>query len=108
MKKLFSVLTLTLLSTGATAGLFSSKQGKTFETRGAATLMVSGIFTYTAEKKDTPIPRHIDVTSDSMQGLTHDNESGWTKCRVPLKGEMTWKGVKKKELVFECMPLSYF
>jgi len=91
------------------AGIFSAKEGKTFQTKGTAVILSNGAFTAGIEKKDIPIPNFIDVVADSRwNGLRHDSESGWTKCRVPLKGELSWQGVKDKDLVFACKPLTYF
>jgi hypothetical protein len=98
-----------LLMGNAHAGWFSANEGKTFETRGAAVVMSTGSFSAGIEKRDVPIPRYIDVTtSSSFNGMTHDSESGWTKCRVPLKGGIGWDGVKDKQMVFDCKPLTYF
>jgi hypothetical protein len=91
------------------AGWFSSKEGKTFETRGSAVVYTSGSFTVGVEQKNISIPSYIDVKSSTQwNGITHDSESGWTKCRVPLKGKMSWQGVKDRSLVFDCRPLTYF
>lgn len=91
------------------AGWFSAKEGKTFETRGMAVLMSSGSFSTGVEKRDIPIPKYIDITASSLfNGMTHDSESGWTKCRIPQKGGLGWDGVKEKQLVFDCKPLTYF
>ena len=91
------------------AGLFSKKEGKTFQTRGAAVILSNGALTTGVEKKDISIPSFIDITSSSQwNGLRHDSESGWTRCRVPLKGELSWQGIKDRDLVFECKPLTYF
>ena len=69
----------------------------------------SGALTTGVEKKDISIPPFIDITSNSQwNGLRHDSESGWTRCRVPLKGELSWQGIKDRDLVFECKPLTYF
>jgi len=93
----------------ACAGWFSAKEGKTFETRGMAVVMLSGSFSTGVEKRDIPIPKYIDVTSSNVfNGMTHDSESGWTKCRIPQKGGIGWDGVKEKQLVFDCKPLTYF
>lgn len=90
-------------------GLFSSKEGRTFETRGGAVIYTSGAITAGVEQGDIQVPQYIDVTTSSQwSGLTHDRESGWTRCRLPLRGKMSWQGVKDRSLVFECRPLSYF
>jgi hypothetical protein len=91
------------------AGFFSSKEGKTFETRGASVVLTSGAVTTGVEQRNIPIPQYIDVMSSTQwSGLHHDSESGWTKCRVPLKGEVSWQGIKERTLVFDCRPLTYF
>jgi hypothetical protein len=41
-------------------------------------------------------------------GLTHDSESGWTQCRIPLKNELSITGPTERSLVFDCYPLSYY
>lgn len=102
------ILLFSSIST-ANAGWFSSKQGKVFETRGLAVIQSSSTFTAGTEQRDIQIPQYIDVTkSERWSGLHHDSESGWTLCRVPLKGKISWQGVKDRSLVFECKPLSYF
>jgi hypothetical protein len=89
----------------AHAAFFSQKEGKTFETRGAAYIYFNGTFTTGIEQKNIPIPSYIDVTRDPRwSGLSQDAESGWTKCRVPLKRQ----NLTDRELVFECKPLTYF
>ena len=106
--KLICVILLFKISTPC-AGIFSSKEGKSFQTRGTAVIFSNGAITVGVEKKDIPIPSYIDVTrSAEWNGLKHDSESGWTKCRVPLKSELSWQGVKERALVFDCMPLTYF
>jgi hypothetical protein len=108
MKK-YILLFLISASSISNAGLFSSKEGKTFQTRGTAVILSNGAITIGVEKKDIPIPSYIDVSGSAQwNGLRHDSESGWTKCRLPLKGELSWQGVKDRDLVFDCKPLTYF
>jgi hypothetical protein len=109
MKRIVLIISLATLNCSSYAGIFSSKQGKTFETRGTAVVMASGTFTTKIEERDIQIPRYIDVTESRMlSGITHDKESGWTKCRVPLKKELGWDGPRNRELIFDCKPLTYF
>jgi hypothetical protein len=100
---------LLAISFAASAGFFSSKQGKTFKTRGTAVIYRSGTITSGIEKRNIPIPPVFDVSSDPIfTSLTHDSESGWTNCRVPLKSEMSITGPVERSIVFDCYPLSYF
>ncbi len=109
MKNILTAISLIIFSNLGNAGIFSSKQGKTFETRGMAVVMATGTFTAKIEERDIQIPKYIDVTESRMLNeITHDKESGWTKCRVPLKREMGWDGLRNRELVFDCKPLTYF
>ena len=98
-----------LITCNAHAGIFSSKQGITFETKGEAIIMKNSTFTTGIERRNIPIPIIIDVRIDSrFSSLTHDSESGWTLCRVPLRGELGLTGITEKSLVFDCKPLQYF
>lgn len=109
MKNLVLTILLIAFTQHSNAGLFSSKQGKTFETRGMAVVMATGTFTTKIEERDIQIPKYIDMTESRMlSDITHDKESGWTKCRVPLKREMGWDGSRNREFVFDCKPLTYF
>lgn len=103
------ILALSITS-HAGAGWFSpDKEGRTFQTKGTAIIMARGTLTTGIEKRGVPIPEYIDTTSNSMwMGLTHDSESGWTKCRVPLKSSLGVTGVTERSLVFDCKPLTYF
>jgi hypothetical protein len=93
----------------AFAGIFSSKQGMIFETRGEAVILRNSTFTTGIERRNIPIPQVIDVRVNvEFSSLTHDSESGWTKCRVPMKSELGLTGVTERSLVFDCKPLSYF
>lgn len=98
------------LASHAIAGWFSpDKEGRTFQTKGTALIMASGTFTTGIEKRGIQIPEYIDTTSDSMWlGLRHDSESGWTKCRLPLRSSLGVTGVTERTLVFDCKPLTYF
>lgn len=88
------------------AGIFSKqKEVKSFQTKGVASLMsAEGIFTYSVKEKDIAIPTYINLHSDARwQGLTYDpydTKSGWTICRLPMKGG--------KKLVFNCRPTSFY
>ena len=86
-----------------------------FETRGTAVItknsdfLGSGFGTSGIEKKDIPIPPSIDLERDSQwRALTHDNESRWGNCRLPLKSATTVTGTVTRELVFDCRPLTYY
>lgn len=106
-----TIVTSTLIATAcsAHAGFFSSKQGKTFKTRGSAVIYRSGTITSGIEKRNIPIPPMFDVSSDPIfTSLTHDSEAGWTNCRIPLKSEMSITGPVERSIVFDCYPLSYF
>ena len=92
----------------ATSGLFSSKQGVAFQTKGVASVTYSSTFTYGTEQSDISIPKFIDIRENTdFNSLTHDTESGWTRCRVPLKSKLGLSGIIKRTLVFECKPLQY-
>lgn len=100
---------LLFISSASNAGLFSSKQGSVFQTKGEAVIMKSSTFTGGIERRNIPVPEILDLRSTSeYRGLTHDSESGWTRCRVPLKGELGLTGITERSLVFECKPLQYF
>jgi hypothetical protein len=91
------------------AGLFSSKQGVIFQTKGEALILKNSTFTTGIERRNIPLPEVIDVrTQAGFSGLIHDSESGWTKCRVPLKNELGITGITERSLVFDCKPLQYF
>jgi len=109
LKIILTFMFFFFMTSNSEAGLFSKKEGKTFQTRGTAVILSNGALTTGVEKKDISIPPFIDITSSSQwNGLRHDSESGWTRCRVPLKGELSWQGIKDRDLVFECKPLTYF
>lgn len=108
MKNLLYFICL-LVPFGSDASLFSRKEGVVFQTKGEAVIMRSGTFTMGIERKNIPIPQLLDVRlQNDFSGLRHDNESGWTKCRVPLKGELGLTGVTERSLVFDCKPIQYF
>lgn len=91
------------------ASLFGKKEGFIFETKGEAVIMRSGTFTIGIERKNIPIPQVIDIRQQNeFSSLRHDSESGWTKCRVPLKGELGITGMTERSLVFDCKPIQYF
>lgn len=94
----------------ATAGIFTDKQGKTFETKGTATIIREGAFTIGVEKKDIPVPTYINIEIDKrFSDISHDSDSGkWTKCRLPLKGDKSFLGAIERILVFDCKPTSFF
>jgi hypothetical protein len=88
---------------------FSSKEGVIFQTKGEGLILKNSTFTTGIERRNIPIPPIIDIRANSaFNGLTHDSDSGWTKCRVPLKSEMGITGVTTRSLVFDCKPLEYF
>jgi hypothetical protein len=98
-----------LLSSNTNAGLFNKKEGAIFETKGEAVILRSGTFTIGIERRNIPIPQIIDVRIQSeFLSLRHDSESGWTKCRVPMKSEIGITGVTERSLVFDCKPIQYF
>jgi hypothetical protein len=98
-----------MLPFGSDASFFSRKEGVIFETKGEAVIIRSGTFTMGIERKNIPIPQLLDVRlQNEFSSLRHDNESGWTKCRVPLKGELGLTGVTERSLVFDCKPIQYF
>lgn len=101
---------LSLLLFALTEVAFAAREGRTFETRGMAVIFTSSTFTVGIEKRDIPIPQYLDVDIDpGWRGLSHDSSSAsWTKCRLPLKSEMTWQGTKERSLVFDCRPLSFY
>ena len=108
MKILF-LSVLFFISTASNAGLFSSKQGAVFQTKGEAVIMKSSTFTGGIERRNIPVPEILDLRNTSeFRGLTHDSESGWTLCRVPLKSELGLTGITERSLVFDCKPLQYF
>lgn len=79
------IIVLTAPTSYLHAGIFSSRAGKTFETKGKAVIYRDGKFTAGIEKSDIPIPTFIDVSQNvQFAYLTHDAETKWTKCRVPL------------------------
>ena len=87
----------------------TQEEGKTFQTKGSAEIMEDGQFTHRTTEKNIAIPKFIDVTSSTKwNGLYHDNESGWTRCRVPLKGSFGWTGPIERSLMFKCKPITYF
>lgn len=109
MKNLFLLIALFLCISKAQAGFFSSKEGVVFQTKGEAVIMKNSTFTIGIERRNIPLPEVIDVRANAgLAGLTHDSESGWTKCRVPLKSELGITGVTERSLVFDCKPLEYF
>ena len=111
MSKKSYVLTLLLLifASCTIAGIFSSKQGRTFQTKGVALIYRSGTLSDGIEKRNIEIPSLVDVEkSADFRGLAHDSESGWTKCRVPLKSEFSITGTVERSLVFDCKPLTYY
>jgi|GEM_PF-3448742 hypothetical protein len=109
MKKLFSTLVLLGYFASAQSGIFSSKEGVVFQTKGTALILTNSTFTTEIERRYIPIPSVVDLrVHTDFQGLIHDSESGWTKCRVPLKGELGWTGLVERSLVFDCKPLQYY
>jgi len=98
-----------LFFSNVNAGLFSSKEGSVFQTKGEAVILKNSTFTTGIERRNIPIPEFIDIrTNNDFRSLRHDSESGWTQCRVPLKNELGITGVTERSLVFDCKPLQYF
>jgi hypothetical protein len=113
MKKKFNtnafLFNVILLSNLCSAQGTTFKQAATFQTKGEATMVRNDGNTLSIEKKHIPIPEFIDLTASSeFAGLSHDSESGWTKCRYRLKDEIVFPRVSGKVLVFDCKPLTYF
>jgi hypothetical protein len=109
MKTTLFLIALFFNTVNAQAGFFSSKEGVVFQTKGEAVIMRNSSFTMGVERRNIPIPEVIDIRVNAgLTGLTHDSESGWTKCRVPLKGELGLTGITERSLVFDCKPLEYF
>jgi len=105
----FVILVFAPLALQSQAGIFSSKEGAVFETKGEAVITRNSTFKFSIERRDIPIPLVVDIRQDSnYNGLIHDRESGWTKCRVPLKSELGITGIAERSLVFDCKPLTYF
>jgi hypothetical protein len=110
MKTYLVFFTFMLILCNANAGIFSSKkEGVVFQTKGEALIMKISTFTTGIERRNIPIPEIIDIRKNSdFSSVTHDSESGWTKCRVPLKGGLGITGLTERSLVFDCKPLKYF
>jgi hypothetical protein len=80
--------------------------GEVFQTRGSAVILRPGAVTIGVEKKDIPIPSAIEVGSTpGFSDVEPDSRKGWTRCRVPMKGDISWQGPIKRELVFECQKI---
>jgi hypothetical protein len=104
----FLFFVIFLASHAAFAGIFDSKQGMVFQTKGEAVVLKNSTFTTGIERKIS-IPQIVDVREQAeFANLRHDSDSGWTRCRVPLKGEWGITGKTERSLVFECRPLQYF
>ncbi len=74
-----------------------------YETKGEAVIFKNSTFTIGIERRNIPVPTLIDVRANpEFTSLTSDSRSGWTKCRVPLKGELGITGVTERSLVFDC------
>lgn len=81
----------------------SATAGELFETRGTAVIRLSGAVTTKIEKRDIPVPGLINTEVGSgWSDLEPDSRSGWTKCRLPMKGEVSWQGKLSREMVFDC------
>jgi len=86
-----------------------TREGATFETRGEAVIARNSAFLSSIERRDIPIPLFLDIRQDlNFSGMVHDRDSGWTKCRVPLKSELGITGIAERSFVFDCKPISYF
>jgi hypothetical protein len=108
MKILITGISL-IIAVNSHAGIFSSKEGSVYQTRGEALIMKNSTFTTGIERRNIPIPEFLDLRNSSdFQGLTHDSESGWTKCRVPLKGQFGLTGMTDRSLIIDCKSLQYF
>jgi hypothetical protein len=102
-------LILIFIITFANAGIFSSRRGVVFETKGEADILRVTGFGSSVERRDIPIPKTIDLRQPSeFDGVSHDQEDGWTRCRVKLKGDFGLTGSIERSLVFKCKPLMYF
>ncbi|NBQ48519.1 MAG: hypothetical protein EBU33_08720 [Sphingobacteriia bacterium] len=109
MKNILLLILLCQSIINVHAGIFSSKQGMVFQTKGEAVIMKNSTFTTGIERRNIPVPDFIDIRiNGGYSGLTHDSESGWTKCRVPLKGELGITGITERSMVFDCKPIQYF
>lgn len=108
--KIFCVFSIIFsLGFDANAGFFSEKKGRTFQTRDTALIYRSGSLTVGIERRNIPIPAFFDIESTpSFIGLTHDGDSGWTKCRVPLDDAKSITGAVERSLVFDCKPLTFY
>lgn len=85
----------------------NAKEGKTFQTKGVGVITRNSTFKFEIERKVT-VPEFFDVDAfQDLNSLRHDRQSGWTKCRVPLKSEMGLTGPVERSLVFDCIPLTY-
>lgn len=81
-------------------------QAVLYETKGEALIYRDSTFKVGIERKNIPIPTLIDIRkSADFQDITSDSSSGWTKCRVPLKGEIGLTGITNRSLVFDCKPI---
>lgn len=77
-----------------------------FQTKGEALIYRNSTFTVGIERRNIPIPTVIDVRATSgFESMRADRDSGWTKCRIPLKGEIGFTGITSRSLVFDCKPL---
>ena len=109
MKTIIATMLILVLFLSANAGSFSSKEGSVFQTKGSAKILKETTFTHGVERRDIPIPTVLDIrVGNDFNGLTHDRESGWTKCRVPQRSQLGITGIVTRTLVFDCKPLQYF
>lgn len=107
MKFFFIILSMSF-SASTSAGLFDRKEGIVFETKGEAVILKNSTFTTGIERRNIPIPQVVDIRAQpEFLGLRHDSESGWTKCRVPMKSELGLTGITERSLVFDCKPIHY-
>lgn len=84
----------------------AAKSSYLYETKGEALIRKNSTFLTSIERRNIPIPRLIDVRQSlEFASLISDRDSGWTKCRVPLKSEIGLTGVTERELVFDCRPM---
>jgi hypothetical protein len=85
---------------------YARNEAVLYETKSEALIYRSSTFTVGIERRNIPIPAVIDIRmSPDFRGLTSDSKSGWTNCRVPLKGELGITGVTERSLVFDCRPI---
>jgi len=99
-------LAITLASTVFAYRDLKAGDVRVYVTRGTAVIYASGTLASQIEKSDIPIPGTISTADPNWSDLYSDVNSGWTKCRLPLKTEWGLTGPWQRSLVFECMRIS--